>query len=103
MMVKSVSLGIQLFTPLSLIGVAVLVPIHYNSNHVEETATQGKQSTFMKLTLANIEPGANILWLHAVLVWAYTLYAMTLLHFHYRQYLIARQLYLKRGDDPNYW
>ena len=41
--------------------------------------------------------------MHFALVVLYTLYAYCVLWWHYKQYLIVRQHYLVKGDDPNYW
>ena len=40
---------------------------------------------------------------HVVVVYLYLGYAMLLLRWHYQQYLIMRQHYLRRGDNANYW
>lgn len=45
-------------------------------------------------------PSARV---HCILVVLYTLYAYCVLWWHFKHYLIVRQHYLVKGDDPNYW
>ena len=59
MMVKMMTLGVQLFVPMAL-GAALLIPIHQAGDYLEDT--EGNPSDFMRWTLTNIQPGATVLW-----------------------------------------
>eukprot|EP00798_Chlamydomonas_sp_ICE-L_P013270 gene13270-19112_t len=79
MMVKMITLGVQLFVPISVLGMAVLLPIHYYGDYLPGTDRVGSESVFMRLTLTNIEPDNPIIWVHFCLIIVYLTYTCWLL------------------------
>lgn len=60
-------------------------------------------SNMMRYTIANVEFMSNTIWVHFVLVYVIIAWAMLLMRWHFKQYVIVRQHYLERGDDPDEW
>ncbi|KAG2438979.1 hypothetical protein HYH02_010771 [Chlamydomonas schloesseri] len=101
-MVKLCSLGVQLFLPMAILGVCVLIPLHWTGG--EAANTNAQHSDFMRLTMANIMLRSKRFWVHFVFIYVYLGWAMLLLRWHYHQYLTIRQHYLRKGDaNLNVW
>ncbi|PNW73839.1 hypothetical protein CHLRE_13g574850v5 [Chlamydomonas reinhardtii] len=101
-MVKLCSLGVQLFLPMAILGVCVLIPLHWTGG--ETATTNAQHSDFMRLTMANIMLKSKRFWVHLVFIYLYLGWAMLLLRWHYHQYLTIRQHYLRKGDaNLNVW
>lgn len=64
MFVKTFGLGIQLFLPLAIIGVAVLIPIHKDQGYATEKDDEGQEinDTFLSMTVSNLKPGSSVFW-----------------------------------------
>eukprot|EP00878_Enallax_costatus_P009758 GHUV01010191.1.p1 GENE.GHUV01010191.1~~GHUV01010191.1.p1 ORF type:complete len:1012 (+),score=268.71 GHUV01010191.1:434-3469(+) len=60
-------------------------------------------TTYSRLTMANIQLGSKTMWAHWVFTFLFMGWIFTLLEYHTRQYAAVRQHYLRGGDDPNYW
>ncbi|KAF5828952.1 late exocytosis, associated with Golgi transport-domain-containing protein [Dunaliella salina] len=103
MLVKLYTFGIQLFSPIMILGIAILLPVHYTAGFMESDPTFGNQAEFMRLTTTNVPSHSHVLWLHFVMVWIYIFWGCWLLKWHYHQYVTIRQHWLKAGDDVNYW
>eukprot|EP00798_Chlamydomonas_sp_ICE-L_P013783 gene13783-19691_t len=99
MMVKTMTMGVQLFTPMAILSMAVLLPVHLSGNYLVDASG----ASFMKATLTNVEPGSPLLWIHFVFISGYLIYTCWLLKWHYQQFVIVRQHYMKKGDTVNIW
>jgi len=64
MFVKTFGLGIQLFLPLAIVGVAVLIPIHKDQDYAAEEDDEGQKinDTFLSMTVSNVKPGSSVFW-----------------------------------------
>eukprot|EP00798_Chlamydomonas_sp_ICE-L_P014460 gene14460-20472_t len=94
--------GVQMFFPMMVLGLVVLIPIHMSGTYIDDSS-QGNPSSFMKATLTNVSKGDNVLWVHFVLIWLYLAYACWILKWHYHQFVIIRRIYMKKGDNVNIW
>eukprot|EP00210_Caulerpa_lentillifera_P005734 g5482.t1 len=114
MFVKTFGLGIQLFLPLAIIGVAVLIPIHkdqhydqYEDEYEHEDEDNNKlvkmNNTFLSMTVSNVKPKSSVFWVHFVCVYAYILYALLLLHLHQKHFIRLRHRYLSAHSSQNMW
>ncbi len=76
-----------------------VIPIHYAAyKHgplLGDAAVN--RSELMRLTIAAVPLKSPIYWFHFVLVVLYNVYAMCVLFWHFRQYVIIRHSYLTRG------
>ena len=108
--------GIQLFVPITLVVIVVLVPIHNAGGDLArqrndyiarggnaENLRSGLNSKLMRSTAANLNEGDPVMWIHVVLTWLITLYATWLLRRHTRTFALLRQLYLSTAGDTNLW
>ena len=108
--------GIQLFVPITLVVIIVLVPIHNAGGDLArqkeefirqggnaEELRSGLDSKLMRSTAANLNEGDPVMWIHVVLMWLITLYATWLLRRHTRTFALLRQLYLSTAGDTNLW
>jgi len=83
-----------------------VIPIHYTAyrgNTKLQADAHGNPTQLIRLTIASLPNGSPMFWLHFALIVLYNIYAMCILFWHFRRYVIIRQTYLTRGDDPNYW
>lgn len=63
-------------------------------------------NSFGRLTIANVTGGDPILWLHSVLVALFQVWVLLVVEWHYKQFVIVRQHYLKGGGEGlqiRYW
>jgi len=102
--------GTQLFAPLALAGVLALAPAHMSQTFYTTTVRAGDESRgrseghmLMKMTIANIEPKSPLMWMHVVMCWVSTVYALWLLNRHYRSYEFLRQVYGTTTGESNPW
>ena len=66
-MIKSLAIGVQIFAPMALVGVAVLVPLHYRAAErrggLAGAAGDGlDRSALMRLTIASLPQGSGLAW-----------------------------------------
>lgn len=100
--------GTQLFAPLALVGVLALAPTHLSRSYYETTTTSESSAAreshvLMRMTIANVEPTSSLMWMHVVMFWAFTAYALWLLTAHYRSYEFLRQVYGTTTGESNPW
>eukprot|EP00740_Mantoniella_antarctica_P010878 CAMPEP_0181385272 /NCGR_PEP_ID=MMETSP1106-20121128/22465_1 /TAXON_ID=81844 /ORGANISM="Mantoniella antarctica, Strain SL-175" /LENGTH=299 /DNA_ID=CAMNT_0023505309 /DNA_START=338 /DNA_END=1233 /DNA_ORIENTATION=+ len=108
--------GIQLFVPISVVSVFVLIPVHTAGGDLDrqkrafldrggdtDDLRGGLNSRLMRTTAANLEDGANVVWVHVLSMWGIVLYATWLLRRHTRTFALLRQLYLTTAGDTNLW
>ncbi|KIY98405.1 hypothetical protein MNEG_9558 [Monoraphidium neglectum] len=96
--------GLQLFAPITVLSLSILVPIHATSHYLEESL-QSKEvtATLMGLTMSAMKDGSQEMWVHICLVYLYVAYAMWLMDGHYKWYVLLRQHYLTMGDSVSPW
>ncbi|GMH42492.1 hypothetical protein BSKO_10411 [Bryopsis sp. KO-2023] len=99
MLVKTMGFGVQLFFPLSVVSLCVLLPMHANGGDHKK----GERKLFKSLTISNIPPGVSDFWVHFVCVYAFIGYTLLLLFYHQKRFVQLRHHYLTAGDDPNLW
>ncbi|GAX85186.1 hypothetical protein CEUSTIGMA_g12604.t1 [Chlamydomonas eustigma] len=95
-LLRTLSLGFQMFTVLSIFGCAILLPIYLDGYWVETAAATKtvSTSTLQYFTLTNIPPGSPLYWLAAVLYFCFLFFIMWLLALHYRSMAILRVQHL---------
>ena len=106
--------GLQLFAPIAVLSMAVLLPLHARSEYIDVSLADSTEvaSSLMRLTMSNTWPygdaraphGApELLWVHFVFVVLYVAYFLWLLDSHYAWYVLLRQHYLTMGDAAAPW
>lgn len=108
--------GIQLFVPITVLAVFVLVPLHVSGSELDSQRTDfvvqggntaelrsGLNSKIMRATAANLKPDSDIYWVHVSSFWIIMLYATWLMRRHTRTFALLRQLYLSTAGDTNLW
>lgn len=91
MMVRINTLGMQLFFPLTVIGLAVLLPLYRASTNLESATTN--VDSIMLFTMANVASKENTLWAPLVLFWLFTLYSLWAVNWHVCSYAVYRSFY----------
>ena len=100
-------LGMQIFGPLAVAGLAVLLPVNLTGGAVKAgvvaSATAGRParpgySTFSKFTMTNLAPGSPRHWASFAFMYAAAFYTCWLLRRYYRAYVVLRQRYLTGGE-----
>ncbi|KAI8465074.1 MAG: hypothetical protein J3K34DRAFT_525694 [Monoraphidium minutum] len=94
---KTQALCMQIFLPIATIGCALLMPLQLSE------AFESGDTTFSRLTMANVGPGSKIMWAHWVATLAFLGWTMLLLEWHLSEYVTLRQVYLRGGGGWNYW
>lgn len=68
-MVQALAIGVQIFAPMALVGVAVLVPLHYRAAERRGGLVSGSggsddldRSAMMRLTIASLPQGSALAW-----------------------------------------
>ncbi|KAK9836955.1 hypothetical protein WJX81_002590 [Elliptochloris bilobata] len=99
------TLSIQIFLPLTVLGIGVLLPVNYSGERREITLNgqevphgQDAGFKFSQLTLSNLARGSALYWLHFVFVYCFTFWVMWLLIKYYQSYTVLRQRYLTGGE-----
>lgn len=59
--------------------------------------------TFVRLTMANLPVGSQLMWVHLFMVLLCLAWIFLLLEWHTRQYCSLRQQYIRGMDAPNTW
>jgi hypothetical protein len=105
--------GTQLFAPLALVGMCVLVPTHLsqtfytstmrNSTNGVDIERRSERHVLMEMTITNIEPKSDLMWMHVGAFWLITAYAIWLLDRHHRSYEFLRQVYGSSTGESNLW
>lgn len=105
--------GLQLFVPLSLMSLLLLLPVHLTgkdivTQHREYVAnypgtSESEPTGLILTTVANIEKGEAILWLHTACFIVVVLYSTWLLNQHCHTFVVLRTLYLTTRGDTNLW
>ena len=100
--------GTQLFAPLALVGVFGLVPLHlsrsfYTTTVTERTNRGTENHVLMRMTIANVEPKSELMWVHVCVFWVFVAYALWLLDRHYRSWEFLRQVYGTTTGESNPW
>lgn len=91
MMVRINTLGMQLFFPLSIVGLSVLLPLYRSSTNLESASTN--VDSIMLFTMANVASKENTLWAPLVLFWLFTLYSIWAIYWHVCSYAAFRSFY----------
>eukprot|EP01134_Creolimax_fragrantissima_P003223 CFRG3223T1 len=94
-LVRSYTLGVQLFLPIMVMSLALLLPLHV-------TGDMGKSGLEI-LNVSHISDGSSVLWVHGMAVYIYSLYAYMCLMSTYRQLsrYYQRYLLMRNPDIPN--
>jgi len=105
--------GLQLFLPLTILSLTVLLPIHNHGTDLQRQheeyllATNSTEASALSglllTTVANLEPGLDIFWLHCVVMWVVIWYTTWLLTQHTATFVVLRTLYLTTRGDTNLW
>ena len=105
--------GLQLFAPLAVFTMAILLPVHVHGNDLKAqhasyvaanvNATVESPMGLLLTTVANIESKSKVLWLHVVGLWLVVLYATWLLRQHSETFVLLRTLYFTTRGDTNLW
>ncbi|KAG1670529.1 hypothetical protein FOA52_015394 [Chlamydomonas sp. UWO 241] len=105
MMIKIQTMAIQLLVPICIVGGCVLIPLNVHGNGIVEGVEEStlNPSKFMRLTMTNMGIASPVLWVHFFAVIGIIAWAMWLLTWHYHQYVVIRQHYMKKGDNANTW
>lgn len=109
--VRIISFGVMLFLPMTILSLAVLLPINYTSDYYKLSAEQDQimdeyTSVFMRMTISNIRQGSPLLWVHFIFCYINIFWASWLILEYYKEYIALRQTYLVRcttlpGDSRN--
>eukprot|EP00210_Caulerpa_lentillifera_P008317 g7936.t1 len=97
MFVKTFGLGMQLFFPLTIIGVAILIPIHKEEDYCADEKSKITDA-FLRLTISNIKPRTAVFWAHFIFVYLFIFYALFLLNHHQKRFIALRHRYLISGE-----
>lgn len=101
--VRIIGFGVLLFLPLTILGAAVLIPVNYFDDWYKKEAVElgldEFSSVFMRLTISNITPGSNLLWVHFVFVYVFVAWGCWLTMEHYKEYIALRQAYMVRATE----
>ena len=85
--------------PISILGCVVLVPMYVAEDWIEKAGHHDKRlnpSLFMKLTMTNVDD-PNVLWVTFFLVLLFVLYTCWVLNWHYYNFVVIRQYYMRTG------
>jgi hypothetical protein len=86
--VRIISFGVILFLPMTVVGMAVLLPINYTSDYykqyAEEEGMDEYTSVFMRMTISNIRQRSPLLWVHFVVVYLNVFWACWLIVEYYK-------------------
>ena len=85
--------------PISVLGCVILVPLYDSENGIEKSYRNGKSlnpSLFMKLTMTNVDD-PNVLWVPFFLLLLFVLYTCWVLNWHYYNFVVIRQYYMRTG------
>jgi len=89
--------------PIAILGCAILIPINVSQGGIEKKSQSGaikdigNPSEFMKLAMTNVDD-PNVLWVHFFLTLLFVLYTCWILNWHYHNFVIIRQHYMKKGN-----
>ena len=68
-MVQALAIGVQVFAPMAVVGVAVLLPLHYRAAERRGGLVSGSgggddldRSALMRLTIASLPQGSALAW-----------------------------------------
>ncbi|KAL4204013.1 hypothetical protein AMTRI_Chr01g107590 [Amborella trichopoda] len=86
-------LGIKLFTACSAIGLLVLLPVNYTSEHEPTKTLSHSMDSF---TMSNIGRGSNRLWVHFFCLYFISFYSYYLLYQEYKNILTRRIEWLNK-------
>lgn len=106
------SFGIQLFGILSLVMFAMVLPVNWTGDLVDETKDRQRSgdddeveaTDFDKVTMANVEEESSVLWVHLVAVWIVTFITLFLLFKYHKAAVDLRIEYLattKKGEQSH--
>lgn len=102
-MVKMQTIGIQILLPMALVGGIILIPLNAVGDAVSSASGQGQAGTlnpskFMMLTTTNVNQRSAALWVHFFCVLLFVGWAQWVLKWHYHQFVLIRQHYLRKGE-----
>ncbi|CAL5219786.1 g1691 [Coccomyxa viridis] len=107
------TLGIQIFFPLTIVGLAVLLPVNLAGDRIAPEAStrlpgplplRASSSTFARLTISNLQKGSSRYWFAFGFLIFVMAYVCWLLVKYYQSYVILRQHYLMGGEKQiNEW
>eukprot|EP00884_Botryococcus_braunii_P001497 jgi/Botrbrau1/11348/Bobra.0038s0105.1 len=95
------TVGIQIFLPLTVLGMLLLLPTNLvggNVGKITESVKWSSVSTFSKLTLSNLQRDSNLFWIPFIFVFVTIFYVFWLMLKYYRAYTVLRQHYLMGGE-----
>jgi len=105
--------GLQLFLPLTVLSVGVLLPIHVRGsdlarqddayNLAKNTTDEMGLSGLLLTTVANVTPKLEIFWVHTAVFLVIMWYTTWLLTKHTATFVVLRTLYLTTRGDTNLW
>ncbi|XP_054819964.1 CSC1-like protein At4g02900 [Prosopis cineraria] len=84
-------LGLKIFGPVTLLTLAVLVPVNWMGKTLESTKDL-KFSNIDKISISNIPPGSNIFWVHSGMSYLFTFWTCFCL---FKEYKIITDLRLR--------
>ncbi|CAA7408374.1 unnamed protein product [Spirodela intermedia] len=65
-------IGLKIFVPITFLGFAVLVPVNWTNNTLEDSKLVF--SSIDKLTISNIPEGSHRFWVHLLMAYAFTIW-----------------------------
>ena len=81
-MIKGLAIGVQLFTPLAIVGCVLLIPLHYTQRSaLYDGEANVNTSQLMGLTIAALPQQSPIMWCVCVFLFCFVLCLCVLLCF----------------------
>uniref|UniRef100_A0A1D2A6U9 ERD4-related membrane protein n=1 Tax=Auxenochlorella protothecoides TaxID=3075 RepID=A0A1D2A6U9_AUXPR len=101
---RIIGFGVTLFAPMTVLAVAVLLPINYGERYY---ASQAKAdavsdtftSVFIQLTISNVHPRSSLMWVHFTLVYVFCAWTCWLTVEYYKEYIAIRQAYMVQATE----
>ena len=92
MIVRTNLLGVQLFTPLTVMCLSVLLPLYRTGGYLESTESTANTDSIMLYTLANLASKDNKLWAAIVLSPCIILWGLRCVYYHFCSFAAFRLL-----------
>ncbi|RFU76244.1 hypothetical protein TARUN_5991 [Trichoderma arundinaceum] len=86
----------NMFLILALIGIGVLVPVHYTMSYKDPNAPIDSTSWILTITPLNIY--GRVLWVQVVIVWVFDIIVCSFLWWNYRRIMQLRRKYFESED-----
>lgn len=85
-LLRFIQFGIQIFLPLTIIGIPVLLPVYYTADALKTTAASANADSTMLFTLSNVPQSSPLLWLPWSMFLIFLVYCFCVIALHYCSY-----------------